>query len=98
MELQEKQKLLLPLLAVFPMEIVLFMNFVMLLRSYKNHEPIIEPRDIPLPAIRESYLGERKKVVLRVRHRLRRDPELNLFAGICKKPPVRKRRRGERCE
>jgi hypothetical protein len=28
----------------------------------------------------------------------RRDPELNLFAGICKKPPVRKRRRGERRE
>ena len=42
-----------------------------LLRSYKNHEPIIEPGDIPLPAIRESYLGERKKVVLRVRHQLR---------------------------
>jgi hypothetical protein len=28
---------------------------------------MIEPGDIPLPAIRESYLGERKKVVFRAR-------------------------------
>jgi hypothetical protein len=46
-------------------------NCLSLLRSYKNHEPIIEPGDIPLPAIRESYLGERKKVVRRARHQLR---------------------------
>src|SRR6516165_8265522 len=40
-------------------------------RALEGHEPIFEPHDIPLPAIRESDLGKRKEVVLRVRDQLR---------------------------
>jgi len=65
-----------------------------LLRSYKNHEPIIEPRDIPLPAIRESYLSERKKVVFSgTSFGFRPDKNQNLIRATLRAISARRRAR-----